>query len=123
MKLPELALRPITSIELDGAIRIRFGEHKDTTLRIEVPFTIVERGTNFSVCFLPATKKAVTGMDALAMLFRAIVTEASAEENGRLSLIFAEGQSLNVEPSADYEAWSLTGPEGTLVSLPGGGLG
>jgi len=50
------------------------------------------------------------------------IVGASADPNGSLTLRFADGRALVVEPDDQYEAWNVTGPFGALVSLPGGGL-
>jgi hypothetical protein len=73
--------------------------------------------------FDPSKREAISGMDPLARLCGALITEARAETSGRIYLGFSTGSSLTVEPDEEYEAWTLTSPSGVLVSLPGGGLG
>lgn len=48
---------------------------------------------------------------------------STAEKDGILVLTSADGLSLRVAPSADFEAWALAGPRGQkIVCLPGGEL-
>jgi hypothetical protein len=54
---------------------------------------------------------------------RTAVKSATAVEDGRLEMSFADGSSLHVAPSSACEAWELTGPQGSkIVSMPGGEL-
>jgi hypothetical protein len=58
----------------------------------------------------------------LALLDRA-VSRVVAFKDGRLSLAFDGGWKIEVPGGAQFEAWTLTGPNGLLVvSIPGGDL-
>ena len=51
------------------------------------------------------------------------VVRIEAFANGRLELEFGAGAIATVEPSEEFEAWTLTGPgDLKLVSTPGGGV-
>ncbi len=56
-------------------------------------------------------------------LLRATVLSSVAFKTGTLRVVFDSGHHLEVKPSADYEAWTGTGP-GTAkwVCMPGGRL-
>lgn len=56
-------------------------------------------------------------------IMRQVIREASALRDGRLQLSFADGSHIVVPFGKRYEAWHITGPDFTLISLPGGGLG
>lgn len=64
--------------------------------------------------------------DALAPMTNLLgqrVTEAVIGDDGSLSIAFDDGACLHAGPDAEYEAWTLSGPEGLLiVSMPGGAL-
>jgi hypothetical protein len=123
MEIPELIGSSITAIVLDGTIQLLFGEDQRSNLRIEVPFSVLEKGEPSEVSFSPATGQSPQGMGILASIFRATVIGAVALEDGSLLIELSGERTVAVEPSLDYEPWTLTGPAGTLVSLPGGGLG
>ena len=56
-------------------------------------------------------------------LFGKTVEQAVASDDGALEIAFTDGTVLLVPPDADYEAWQVTGPSGSLaVSRHGGGL-
>jgi hypothetical protein len=47
----------------------------------------------------------------------------SATDSGILTLAFTNGSRLCVKPDRDYEAWTVSGPDGMLVvCMPGGEL-
>jgi hypothetical protein len=51
------------------------------------------------------------------------VVRVEAFADGRLEVEFGSGAVATVEPSDEFEAWSLAGPGGAkLVSKPGGGV-
>jgi hypothetical protein len=55
-------------------------------------------------------------------LFKQEIERATIWKSGRLQLSFKGGHLVDVEPSEQYEAWQITGPDGLLVvCVPGGG--
>ena len=70
--------------------------------------------------WLGAGENAEEGLAPALKLFRQKCTAASGDDEGRLSLSFADGSRLEAEPHPDAEAWEI--PELGLIALPGGGL-
>lgn len=65
----------------------------------------------------------VTGLGPVLSCVRTAITRATAFDDGRLEILFADGSVIRVPVSPDYEAWDFSGPAGLLVvSLPGGEL-
>ena len=51
------------------------------------------------------------------------ISSATTDQSGILQVSFTDGHHLTVVRDADYEAWSITGPDGRkVVCLPGGDL-
>ncbi|WP_320538064.1 DUF6188 family protein [Pseudarthrobacter sp. IC2-21] len=54
---------------------------------------------------------------------RSAVVGGFADEEGVLHLDFADGSSIDVPTDRDFEAWTIAGGDGLLLtSLPGGAL-
>lgn len=93
------------------------------SLRIEGRFTL-ERGGQVEE-YDPSD---TASLGPLVVLHKAVVSEALARKDGRLSVRFADGSILTVPPDDHYEAFVIDGAlppierKFTLVSLPGGGL-
>ena len=93
-------------------------EHDIVVLRIECPFTVSKTGMQY---VLEPNEPANLG--PATALVHASVRTARASAEGRLSIVFDDGRELTVEPSDDFEAWELTGPNGVkAVCRPGGGV-
>ncbi|MEV0358024.1 DUF6188 family protein [Nocardia sp. NPDC050697] len=59
----------------------------------------------------------------LASALRGTITAATVDPAGVLTVDFDSATRLVVPPDADYEAWTLAGPDGyRVVCLPGGEL-
>jgi hypothetical protein len=125
--LDELRGLTVRAIKLIGLIEIRIGEEWEHNLQIERDFWIHQRDSlgSIKVEFRPwdIELPRPSGMDELASLINGLVTEAEARPDGSLRIEFADGRTLEVPFGERYEAWHITGPNSTLVSLPGGGLG
>jgi hypothetical protein len=51
------------------------------------------------------------------------ITDSSIDTDGTLSLTFSNGNSLQVGPDGEYEAWDISGPKHSkIVCLPSGEL-
>lgn len=91
-------------------------------LRIEQPMDVVLPSRPDGPVRIPMHGSAAEMAPALELL-QQVPTSLDAHKDGRLLLHFAGGGRLSVEADADYEPWTLTGPDGLrLVSLPGGDL-
>lgn len=115
-----LAAGVVTQLQIDFA----FGITVDSGLhfRIGGPFVVDSQG---SVSHFDPER--IGSVGPLADLHQAVVTEAAVLLDGGLRISFADGRSLRVAPSAEHEAFSVTGPGPgadtfRFVSLPGGGL-
>lgn len=63
------------------------------------------------------------GLGPVLACCRTTVLQAAAFDDGRLEMHFADGSSLTVPTSIDYEGWELVGPDGLrVVSGPGSKL-
>jgi hypothetical protein len=114
----------VVEIKLYGGIELVFGDTRDSVLQIESDLEIVRGGRGITVHFAPATDEEICGLDDLAAVFRRTVIAAVATADGSLTLVFSNSLGLRVEHDDNYEAWKLSRRSGgTLVSLPGGGLG
>lgn len=62
--------------------------------------------------------------DLQGMLRGQVVEAATADgDTGSLTIVFTGGLCLRVPPDPDFESWSASWPDGSLVvALPGGGL-
>jgi hypothetical protein len=115
-----LAVGVVTQLQIDFA----FGLNVDAGLqfRIEGPFTVERQG---DVAHYDPQRVGAVG--PLTDLHQAVMTEAAVLLDGGLRLSFADGRTLTVPPSEEFEAFSVTGPGAgsdafRFVSLPGGGL-
>lgn len=88
-------------------------------ISIETEFTLTMGHQSFR--FSP--EPAIANSAPLAALVGQAITSAVAENNGTLTVEFANGDRLVVEPSPAYEAWTVAGPGGVeAVCMPGGEL-
>jgi len=111
----------VTDIRLMGLVRIYVGDYY---VQIEKPeFVVLEPGGETTVRFNPARGERPTGLDSLGNLFNMKVVNAEAHDDGSLAIDFADGFGLRVAGGDGYEPWNITGPFGTLISLPSGSLG
>lgn len=90
----------------------------DYVIRLECPFVYTSaQGEEFHIDpggdpVLTAPVLAVTRQQARG---------GRAHVDGRLELFFDDDSNLRIPPSEDYEAWTVSGPDGwLLVCTPGG---
>jgi hypothetical protein len=88
------------------------------TLRIEGPFTLTrEQSTRLMDPSAPAE------LGPAIALVQGTVKRARVSSEGRLSIVFDDGREVTVEPSENFEAWELSGPQGVkAVCRAGGGV-
>ena len=90
-------------------------------LRIECSFTY-KTAEGLAVLLDPGDDPRQLG-PALSVA-RSAVMGGFADEEGVLHLDFADGSSIDVPSNRDFEAWTIAGGDGLLLtSLPGGALG
>lgn len=121
LPLKERAVKLVTFSPF--SLWLRFPDHAapatsprtDYELRIDGPFRLVSPAGIIEVDPEGGANNLYLG------LLRRVVQEAIAADDGSLSIVFADGDRLEV-PSDVYEPWQLTGNGQTLVSAAGGGL-
>jgi hypothetical protein len=111
----------VTQCRYDYALTLVVGEIDPSFyIRIEQPFalhTAEEAVEQFDPEGDPQE------MGGTLRLLRSTVTRSVAYKNGRLEIEFDNGSVLQVSPSADYEPWQLSGPDGLrMVPAAGGDL-
>jgi hypothetical protein len=119
IELDELIGQRVVGAILRGGVQLTIGEGVEHTLRIESPFT-VQNDAGFVVCGASRDVDLPTGLGRIGSTLGSRVVDAVAEGDGSLRMTFSNGESLVVPVDEDFEAWTLTGPEGTLASPPGG---
>ena len=116
------------SLPLDGAAVMQCCVDFAVTLRCDRAGSSFEVRVEQEFAFAAADGTAVlldaendpVGLGPLLACTRTTVLQAAAFEDGRLEMVFADGSSLRVPTSIDYEGWSLVGPAGLqVVSGPG----
>jgi hypothetical protein len=92
----------------------------DYTARIESPFKFSLPGKHYNLSPDSDPQESFLPME---VLLNQAVTKSEADDSGALSLVFDNGAKIHVEPDDEYEAWTVSGPDGFLVvSMPGGEL-
>ena len=90
-------------------------------LRIEGTFAVASPAAA-AERFEPAGKPGECGPAVDAVLHKTLA-DGSVTAEGLLTLTFADGTELEVQPSQQWEAWTLNGPrEQLIVCGPGGQL-
>jgi hypothetical protein len=110
----------LREIRLAGPIRLYIGDYY---VQIEEPqFVIRQPDGPVTARFNPARGEIPAGLDSLGTLFGMTVVEAIAHDDGSLVIDFANDFGITISGGTQYEPWNVTGPMGTLVSLPSGAL-
>jgi hypothetical protein len=87
---------------------------------IESPFTVDSHG---EILWLSTEEDVDEAFQPIRQLVGQTVKEVTADETGALRICFSGGARIHVPPDEAYEAWSVSGPDGTLVvCTPGGKL-
>jgi hypothetical protein len=116
-----LSGRKVERLYVDAAFGIIFIEGREAfEFRIEGPFRIRHAGTE--VAYSAQNEDVARLAGALGLLHKT-ARNAVALKDGTLEIIFSDDSMLVTPPLQDYEAWTMSGPDGfKIVSLPGGGL-
>jgi len=97
-----------------------FTSLRGLVLRIECSFTY-KTADGHALLLAPGDDPRQLG-PALSVA-RSAVVGGFADEEGVLHLDFADGSSIDVPSDRDFEAWTIAGGDGLLLtSLPGGAL-
>ncbi|WP_222704609.1 DUF6188 family protein [Actinomyces polynesiensis] len=109
---------PTVSLELDYAVSLR--RRDGLVVRIEQP--LVLRTADGAEALIEPNGD-VGALAPLLQLVRDELVRGIVEPDGHLLLSFESGYSIVVSPSAAFEAWEVSAPDGLrLVALPGGGV-
>lgn len=111
--------REVSRILLDYRFTLQFldaGTNLD--IAIATPFAIEQGGRLIRV-----DPERPESLSPALVLLRRVVESVTVCGDGRLVLVFEDGQKLTIQPNPDYEAWESTASDGAkLVCLPGGGI-
>jgi Family of unknown function (DUF6188) len=113
----------VTSLRLDMELSlvIEGDEPGDYHVSVGQPFSFRPPRAGAELVLEPGGDPAEMA-PALSVL-RQDVERMVVFNDGRLELAFRDGSVLRVPLAEDYEAWAMSGADGTeIVSLPGGGL-
>lgn len=115
--------QPVSAIVVDSCVRLLIGSQRERELAIERSFTVSDGNRHTTVVFTPYSDDyQPNGLDFLGQTVTALITSATASDDGALAVTFNSGMSLRVEPIAHLHAWTLTTPTQRLSCQPGGGL-
>lgn len=109
----------VNEIDTEGGVTLVLSG--GTAIRIECPFDLTDSGVA-STTIDPQNLSADLRLGSI--LSGRVVEVATADEGtGMLSVDFCGGLTLTVPPDANFEAWSTSWADGSMVvALPGGGL-
>ena len=103
---------------IDYSITMRFAN--DVSIRIESPF-VYTTANGIEHLIVPEGDPA--RLAPALVICRLAARQGFAFKDGHLELDFADGSSISVAATEDFEPWELFGPGGLLVvSIPGGDL-
>jgi Family of unknown function (DUF6188) len=109
----------LEAVKVDYTVGLEFSH--GYYIRVENDFVLTVRGIQSPIS--PENDSADSTTERLQPLASETVTSAVAHDNGILVLTFANAATLQVEPDAQYEAWTFAGPKGAkVVCMPGGEL-
>lgn len=113
-----LRAKTLESVLVDHTVRMQLSD--GYFIVIESPFRTGIDGSSVS---LSPEEDGDRIIQSLRQLVGHTIDDADVDAAGTLHLIFEGANRLTVEPDPNYEAWSVSGPEGALVvSTPGGKL-
>lgn len=118
MRLP-LAGRTVSRVAFDHAVSLLTDDGAE--LRVQTAFSFGADPARMVV--IDPERDVAAHAGVLVDLRGRAITAAGADDDGALAVRFATEAVLQVPPDSSYEAWTLTGPQGSLVvCLPGGGV-
>jgi Family of unknown function (DUF6188) len=116
LRLPIETL-PVSRLTVDYGLTLEFhGAEQYTAIRIEGAFKLMSQRESILL-----NTEDLSRLGPALALFGQVVRSAQADVNGTLTIVFADGHILSVEPDPKYEAWDYVGPKGSrVVCTPGG---
>lgn len=110
--------KTLLSVTVECSAVLRFSG--DYTARIEAPFSFNVPGEQYSFSPESDTQESFQPMDVLVSQ---VVVTSDSDDSGTLRIAFGNGAAIQAEKDGEYEAWTVSGPDGFLVvSMPGGEL-
>ncbi len=117
----------LDAVAFDICPVLYFGRNREHEFRIEQDFTveIAGKSSKVSIGLAPGGEHTLShGANELVTFIHAKVSEAFANDDGSLHIVFGDIGKIDVPHHPQVEAWTYGSPDGRiLVSLPGGGLG
>jgi hypothetical protein len=103
----------VIQCSIDWGFTLRLAREADTfEIRVEQPFTFT---TSAGEILTVQPEEDPTTLGPVLTITRTSVVASHISSSGNLELCFADDSSMDVPPSADFEAWSLTGPHGLRI--------
>ncbi|WP_020662058.1 DUF6188 family protein [Amycolatopsis benzoatilytica] len=110
--------KKLLSITVEYSAVLHFSD--DYTARIESPFSFSVPGRQYSFSPESDPQESFQPMD---ILLSQVVANSDVDDSGTLRIAFDNGAAIQAEKDDEYEAWTVSGPDGFLVvSMPGGEL-
>jgi Family of unknown function (DUF6188) len=108
----------VTRLCFDHALTILTSSNYEFRFETTSTFDLAGAGL---VAFEPESPSEVAAK--LLMLLDMEVTNAVADDSGFLRLQFGKNAELAAGPHDEYEAWTMSGPDGErIICKPGGGI-
>jgi len=111
----------VTRVCFDWGVALTIGSvEPQTDIRIEQPIVLTDAGGK-SIQLIPEGDP--IALAPLLQIARRPLVRVEAFKDGRLEMSVANGVTLTVAPSDEFESWEITGPRDfRIVSVPGGEL-
>lgn len=110
--------RALVAYTADYTLQLQFSD--DYFVRIETPFTLELPGNRIA---LSPENDSPESFEPIAAIVGHSITEWAVDDDGALRITFGDSARFVIEPDADYESWTVSGPDGMLVvCTPGGEL-
>jgi len=115
----QAAGREVTRLLLDYRFTLEMWTREDTLqITLAQKFEYVRDGITYLIN--PDEK---SGICRVLFVLYQMIDSVTATSNGRLTIVFRNGDRIVSEPHDQYEAWDIGNLRGLrLIALPGGGL-
>lgn len=109
----------VESVDVEHALTLRLSGGAE--IRVEVPFDLAEQGAASET--IDPEDISVNHVVWELFVGKVVESATAVPATGGVVVALHGGLTLQVLPDPDFEAWSVTWPDGRLVvALPGGGL-
>lgn len=117
--LGELVGLPLARAGYSGGLSLTLGDQPEWIVRIESPCLLSDGLRRRHVVSYPL-HEALPALPMLGSALGSLVVVVATGADGSLSLEFESGLAVSVPVDPDFEAWTISGPNGALASPPGG---